>query len=203
VRRAGRPASPVRHPDATRCVICRQPLLRSSPPVTAVVRLLALGVCGAAAAAVAAPHGPARGALPVVLLFVLLVAERMTASVRYRRQLAQARRSARTDELTGLGNRRAVIDDLDAALAAGGPVGLLLVDLDGFKAVNDTHGHVAGDQVLRTLGARLNAAAANRCVVARLGGDEFAVLTRESDPAVLAWLAARVRDALSRRTAGQ
>ena len=84
--------------------------------------------------------------------------------------------AAEHDELTGLGNRAALWPVLDAALAADEPAcGLLLLDLNGFKAVNDTHGHAAGDEVLVATARRLAAAAPAPCLPIRLGGDEFAV----------------------------
>ncbi len=58
-------------------------------------------------------------------------------------------RLARTDDLTGLANRRALIDDLANALSTGRPPALLILDLDGFKTINDTHGHHAGDVAVR------------------------------------------------------
>ena len=90
---------------------------------------------------------------------------------------------ARTDELTGLANRRALLAELDARLVAaavddsGTPVEteLLLLDLDRFKEVNDSLGHAAGDGLLVVMAERLRAQAPG-CLVARLGGDEFAVL---------------------------
>jgi diguanylate cyclase len=83
-----------------------------------------------------------------------------------------------TDSLTGLGNRAQFLDRLDQAAAEGAEVGVLLIDLDDFKPVNDSYGHAAGDAVLVETAARLRAAAGPDDVVARLGGDEFAVLTR-------------------------
>ena len=84
------------------------------------------------------------------------------------------------DPLTGLPNRRRLLDSADELLAAaetsGDVVGLLVLDLDGFKQVNDALGHIAGDRVLAEVGARLARAVRRRDVVARLGGDEFAVL---------------------------
>ncbi|MFI5493971.1 putative bifunctional diguanylate cyclase/phosphodiesterase [Actinoplanes sp. NPDC051859] len=101
-----------------------------------------------------------------------------------RRLLAQAdesRHQALHDPLTGLPNRNLFGLRLDEALRAaatdnGHQVALMVVDLDGFKAVNDTLGHHAGDQVLLEAGRRLSAAAGDEGIVARLGGDEFAVL---------------------------
>jgi diguanylate cyclase (GGDEF)-like protein len=92
----------------------------------------------------------------------------------------QLRRQLRTDRLTGLPNRDAMIDAFTRATRRqrGGAVGVLLLDLDGFKQVNDLHGHAAGNEVLRHVGARLTtlAKASHRLRPVRLHGDEFAVL---------------------------
>lgn len=84
------------------------------------------------------------------------------------------------DALTGLPNRRAFEKTLKrvtaAALRSGASVGLMLIDLDHFKHVNDTLGHLAGDHLLRVLANRLKACVTDTCFVARLGGDEFAVV---------------------------
>lgn len=84
------------------------------------------------------------------------------------------------DGLTHLPNRRAALSALEAAAlrcsAGGGPLAVLFVDLDGFKAVNDRHGHAAGDAVLVAVAARLREAVGPERLVARLGGDEFLVL---------------------------
>jgi diguanylate cyclase (GGDEF)-like protein len=113
-------------------------------------------------------------------------------------ELTEALRLARTDELTSLLNRRALLVALDDALATDGPVGLMLVDLDGFKIVNDTYGHPVGDHVLRAVAGRLLDAAGPGDVVARLGGDEFAVLTCHDDLQAARQHAHRIQDALVR-----
>jgi diguanylate cyclase (GGDEF)-like protein len=89
------------------------------------------------------------------------------------------RHAALHDALTGLANRAQFFSSLDATLSGDGPalpVGVLYLDLDGFKPVNDTHGHRIGDLVLQAVADRLAGAVRPGDVVARLGGDEFAVL---------------------------
>jgi len=89
------------------------------------------------------------------------------------------RNLADTDPLTGLLNRRALDARLQQEIAAAGPAtcfSVALIDLDGFKPVNDCHGHAAGDLLLCEVGERLRDAAGDHAVVARLGGDEFAIL---------------------------
>jgi diguanylate cyclase (GGDEF)-like protein len=87
------------------------------------------------------------------------------------------------DPLTGLANRRLFFDRLDLARArarrSGGVLGVLFMDLDGFKAINDSLGHEAGDEVLVTVAGRLRAAMRAADTLARLGGDEFAVLCED------------------------
>jgi diguanylate cyclase (GGDEF)-like protein/PAS domain S-box-containing protein len=84
------------------------------------------------------------------------------------------------DHLTGLPNRAQFQQHLDVALGRarrdGSSVAVLFIDLDGFKQINDLHGHAAGDAVLRTVGERLSVATREGDVVARLGGDEFLML---------------------------
>ena len=95
-------------------------------------------------------------------------------------------RLAQTDSLTGLVNRGAFTSELcerlEAARAAGGHVGLYVVDLDRFKLLNDTLGHHAGDLFLAEVGERLRAGAGPDELVARLGGDEFALISSHADP---------------------
>ena len=86
-----------------------------------------------------------------------------------------ARSLATLDPLTGLLNRRALLDDA-AALSQEGPLRLMLVDIDYFKAINDTHGHDTGDDVLIALSTLIKAQFENCARVARIGGEEFAIL---------------------------
>lgn len=96
------------------------------------------------------------------------------------RLLAERAGQALTDPLTGLGNRRALSDELDVVAAGGREEAervVVLLDLDGFKRFNDTHGHGAGDELLERAGARLGAVArAAGGAAYRLGGDEFCLL---------------------------
>jgi len=111
-------------------------------------------------------------------------------------------RSAEMDELTGIANRasfnRRARRAVEAAQAEGTPLLLALIDLDGFKQVNDTLGHLAGDDVLRAVGQRLRAPWLKSSFAARLGGDEFALII--TDPSLAAdprQLAERLQEELS------
>ncbi|MBU2670249.1 GGDEF domain-containing protein [Actinoplanes bogorensis] len=98
-----------------------------------------------------------------------------------------------TDSLTGLGNRALFLDRVGAALRRDGdPVGVLLIDLDDFKPVNDSYGHAAGDAVLTQTAGRLLSAVRAEDLVARLGGDEFAVLIEDPLPGRLEEVADRI-----------
>ena len=106
------------------------------------------------------------------------------------------------DTLTGLANRRMLTERLSHALAraerTGEAVAVLFIDLDGFKSVNDKHGHGAGDEVLRDVASRLRRIARATDFVARLGGDEFVILLdTDVHPGSPSMLAERVFDALS------
>ncbi len=111
-------------------------------------------------------------------------------------------RLARTDDLTGLENRRAFFEHgntlLTEAAAAQLTVGLLLIDADNFKQVNDTYGHAAGDEALRHLAQTIVACAAPQDIVARFGGDEFAVLRRNGTQTAMATLAVAIQGALAK-----
>ena len=119
------------------------------------------------------------------------------------RQVQVANALALRDPLTGLPNRGLLLDRIEHALARSRrteePFALLVVDLDGFKGVNDVRGHEAGNQVLRTIARRLESVVRATDTVARVGGDEFVVLslgTSEDDEA--AALVGRMRQALRR-----
>ena len=117
------------------------------------------------------------------------------------RFLESVQNEALQDPLTGLANTRLLARAADHALAdqvpsPEHPVALLFVDLDGFKPVNDEHGHDTGDDVLRACGLRLKSAVRESDTVARIGGDEFVVLMPDAGQAAAEATAARLRDLL-------
>ena len=106
---------------------------------------------------------------------------------------------ASTDALTGLPNRR-YFDEFCGLLArrrrSGDAVGVLMIDIDKFKVLNDTHGHATGDEVLRAVAGAIVAALREDDVPARYGGEEFVVLLRNPSPAVALDVGERVRTAV-------
>lgn len=127
-------------------------------------------------------------------VLVLLMITRMAGLVAAQRHLAI------TDGLTGLHTRRVFVLALKTETArarrAGTQVGILAIDVDHFKVVNDSHGHAAGDEVLREVARRLRTHCRASDIVARIGGEEFAVLAPATDSDTLAGLAERLRQAV-------
>lgn len=108
---------------------------------------------------------------------------RLIVSLHEARALADSRHLAQTDDLTGLVNRRGFQEAAANLLAdgnGGSALAVLILDLDGFKDINDGLGHATGDDLLRALGARLAREARAGTLIGRIGGDEFAVLTDDS-----------------------
>lgn len=108
------------------------------------------------------------------------IRQELAALRRHGEDLAdQLRTEARTDPLTGLGNlrqwRERLVHELDRGRRTGTGVAVAVVDLDRFKAVNDTLGHAAGDELLRDVAARFGQSVRNVDLVARVGGEEFSV----------------------------
>lgn len=134
------------------------------------------------------------GCLAVVVLTLALFRDSRN------RLIEQLRHLALQDPLTGLANRTLLSERLDDALArsAPGTVGVILMDLDGFKLVNDAWGHEEGDLLLVEIARRLRDAVRAGDTVARLGGDEFVVVcTRLRSPAELEQCAERIRDSVA------
>lgn len=149
-------------------------------------------------------------------LVVHVVSELIDTNERMKKQLAQARDrltqqqkqlethavAAFTDALTGLANRRAFDDALnqccDSYLNEGQPATVMLLDVDHFKKFNDTHGHHAGDEVLRSVANILSDHVPSSHLVARHGGEEFAVLFRNKTCVEIRAVAETVRSAIER-----
>lgn len=127
-------------------------------------------------------------------------------SLRYALKLGDTlealRRLATRDQLTGLLNRREfdrlLTEEEERSRRFGHPLGLVMVDIDHFKRVNDTHGHPVGDAVLREVARRLAAEARSVDRVARFGGEEFAMIIMESDGTAAFEMARRVCAAVQR-----
>ncbi|MEZ4681229.1 MAG: GGDEF domain-containing protein [Caldilineaceae bacterium] len=141
----------------------------------------------------------------VVPLFVMPPITYILAQIAYELTCAQEElfRLARTDELTGLSNRRAFFERghamMQEARAQNHTVGLLLLDADNFKSINDSFGHLAGDEALRYLARTIRCCAAATDVVARFGGDEFAVLRHKAGSDEMGQLAAAIRTELAQQ----
>ncbi|WP_432509037.1 putative bifunctional diguanylate cyclase/phosphodiesterase [Kineococcus auxinigenes] len=150
-------------------------------PGWALVTIPLVSACAAVAVLVA---GQAARLAPVAVVLavatVLSALARLLLTFREAAALAESRELALTDEITGLGNRRALYRAAERALRTAQPgvaVGLVLLDLDRFKEVNDSLGHHAGDALLQQVGSRLQRLVPRQGEqLARLGGDEFALL---------------------------
>ncbi|MEV0902785.1 EAL domain-containing protein [Actinoplanes sp. NPDC049802] len=132
-----------------------------------------------------------------VVLFLLVVLRMWGLVQQVRMQAGRLGDLAMRDALTGLANRRAFEERLTAAVAAGTP-SVLLLDLDGFKAVNDRFGHAVGDELLAAVAERIGAELPADAMAARMGGDEFAVLLPVPCPDRCEDLAVRLRAAIHR-----
>ena len=108
----------------------------------------------------------------IATLFLAFI--RMVVALRQAQEIGTERTMARTDELTGLPNRRKFMAELIEFSNSEGA--LLLMDLDGFKPINDQYGHAVGDQILRAVAVRFHRALPSNSTLARLGGDEFGAL---------------------------
>lgn len=147
-------------------------------------------------------HAPWRNAFAADdMSFVESVANVLGAAIGRRRVEDELRAQACTDALTGLPNRASLLQQLRGALVRQqerpGPVGVLFVDTDDLKLINDSLGHPAGDAVISAVASRIVAALRQGDVVARFGGDEFVVLCEGADANEAASIAERIRVGLN------
>jgi diguanylate cyclase (GGDEF)-like protein len=179
----------------------------------AIVGSLAYAALLVATASGLIAHAPALGtplpshAQSLVAGVVVVLSVLTTTSLVLRQVMALDRAAARLhelstlDELTGLANRRELIRSIFQQLARvrrGARCALVMLDLDGFKRVNDHHGHEAGDRLLERIAAALTGETRDVDVVARVGGDEFVVLLPDTDTADALPVADRVVTAIGR-----
>ncbi len=129
-----------------------------------------------------------------------LLADQAGLAIQNARRFEMVSRQAFTDALTGLPNRRAFDDRLESETRRSSryqhPFTLMMLDLDGFKGVNDVHGHPAGDEVLQQVAARLRQSLRDTDFFARYGGDEFAVILPETDRETATNMAGRLKEVL-------
>lgn len=145
----------------------------------------------------------AAAGLAMLILLVAAAISALRANARAAEATAELRRMATTDPLTGLWNRRHLLERLEAETGRsrrnGRPLCLAILDVDHFKRVNDLHGHPAGDEVLRVLAALLKEAVRLSDVVGRMGGEEFAILMPETDRAQARLVCERLGRAVAQR----
>ena len=145
--------------------------------------------------------------LPVVIPLLMYRANRSLRAVIREKEQAEAHAThlALHDVLTGVGNRRKFGQHMDALLKreAAPKAALILIDLDGFKAINDRHGHRAGDALLGIIAARINLLADDPAICVRLGGDEFAVVLEAKSARILRQEAEALAEAICQTVAHQ
>ncbi len=162
---------------------CRpaKPVIRAVPKVAGTAILVSAGIVALAVLAIRPDNSLSYYILPPALLTMIAVAGRLALALRDANRANEAFALSQTDDLTKLPNRRAVRTYLSQGLADRKPLALMLLDLDGFKEINDSLGHRAGDTVLMLVAVRMREAVDQNVMVARLGGDEFAIIVNSTD----------------------
>ncbi|MBM7519935.1 putative bifunctional diguanylate cyclase/phosphodiesterase [Nocardioides nitrophenolicus] len=173
---------------------CRPPqsLIRKVPKAAGTAVLVSAGVVATAVLMIRPDESLAYYTLPPALLTMVTVAWRMGLALKDANRATEAFALSRTDDLTKLPNRRAVRVRLEDGLQDHKPLALMLLDLDGFKEINDGLGHHVGDTVLRLVAVRMREAVDPHHMVARLGGDEFAIILAADDEIELLEIAHQV-----------
>ena len=189
VMEAGQPLL-VSDMDADPRVFRREPGIKSGIYAPLTVRGRPIGVLSA--------HHERVGAFAEGDLDLLTIAARyLSGIIEVARLHEQLKQLAATDSLTGLANRRYFLDRLDAELArshrAGYALSIVLLDLNGFKRVNDAHGHARGDEVLMRVGEHLGRITRSSDLAARFGGDEFILMLPETTRTEAEAIAGRLR----------
>jgi len=174
----------------------------SYPPRSVVVTGV-LSVLGYVGAALLAGGATAESIVVFCALLATATVMGISQAVNRERQRGELQALSRSDPLTGALNRRGFTERFAAELSDhvrhdGRPLGLIVIDLDDFKRVNDTRGHAAGDDLLREVADTLAADLRPSDVLGRLGGDEFAVLLPQAGPGELRAAAARLEQRLGR-----
>jgi diguanylate cyclase (GGDEF)-like protein len=166
-------------------------------------RVALIGVMTAAVAAAAAGGEVAWLCVALSLACTAALHQRLVALERERNAL---RRDALSDPVTGVANRRSLLSRADYEITrhrrGGQSFALVMLDLDGFKQLNDRFGHAAGDDLLRDVAGALRRAMRAQDTVARFGGDEFCVLAPETDERGVVALADKVTRAVREVTVG-
>ncbi|HSO28663.1 MAG TPA: GAF domain-containing protein [Candidatus Sulfomarinibacteraceae bacterium] len=129
---------------------------------------------------------------------VKLFAAQVSIAIQNARAHGALARRAQTDDLTGLGNHGSFRERLAASVVDGAPFSVLMIDLDGFKLVNDTFGHAAGNDLLAKMAAAIVGASRDADAAFRYGGDEFAVILAGTDADRAGPVAERIRRSISR-----
>ena len=172
------------------------------PEFSAIVLVAILAFATAALTLLTIGQFEAIDDVAVAVAAVTVLAGMARAGLTVTDRLRETQQQALTDDLTGLANRRHLMERLHAAVRSasehGGEFALLLIDLDGFKELNDTLGHHAGDEVLQQIGPRLAQLLRADDTLARLGGDEFAVVLAPGDETTASTAGLRLRAALER-----
>lgn len=162
--------------------------------------------CAAAPSLIDTSLSPLPPAWLALLVPAASVAVALTSRARLERERDILRRRSLTDVLTGIANRRSLLGRIEYEVArherAGRSFALVMLDLDGFKLLNDRFGHAAGDDLLCDVAGALEHTIRSQDTAARIGGDEFCVLAPETAGAGIAQLEARVLAAVASVTVG-